>query len=79
MNNNIDTGKVSIMCKYSKEIVLQSLPNDVYRTCKFSVQDMDSKEECDKELRLWIEQFPELLAVDNNIKILKAVMNWVIE
>lgn len=66
------------MCKYSKEIVLQSLPDDSYRTCRFSVQDMDSKEECDMELKLWIQGFPELLIVDNNKKILKAVMNWVI-
>jgi hypothetical protein len=64
------------MCKYSKEIVLQSIPDNTYRTCRFSVQDMDSKEECDNELRIWINQYPELLQVDNNKKILKAVMNW---
>lgn len=66
------------MCKYSKEIVLQSLPNDAYRTCRFSVQDIDSKEGCDDELKEWINGFPDLLIVDNNKKILKAVMNWVI-
>jgi len=66
------------MCKYSKEIVLQSLPNDSYRTCRFSVQDMDSRDECDAELKLWINGFPDLLLVDNNKRILKAVMNWVI-
>jgi hypothetical protein len=37
---------------------------------------MDSKEECDAELKTWILQFPDLLIVDNNKKILKAVMNW---
>jgi len=66
------------MCKYSKEIVLQSLPNDSYRTCRFSVQDMDSPEQCDVELKIWINEYHELLIVDNNKKILKAVMNWVI-
>ena len=66
------------MCKYSKEIVLQSLPNDSYRTCRFSVQDMDGPEQCDDELKIWIKSYPELLIVDNNKKILKAVMNWVI-
>jgi hypothetical protein len=64
------------MCKYSKEIVLQSVPDNAYRTVRFSVQDMDSKEECDNELKLWIKQFPDLLLVDNNKRILKAVMNW---
>jgi hypothetical protein len=64
------------MCKYSKEIVLQSIPDNAYRTVRFSVQDMTSKDECDEELKLWINQFPELLIVDNNKKILKAVMNW---
>jgi len=67
------------MCRYSKEIVLQSLPNDSYRTCRFSVQDMVSGEECDEELKQWIKQFPELLLVDNNKKILKAVLNWEIK
>jgi len=64
------------MCKYSKEIVLQSIPDNTYRTCRFSVQDMDSKEECDDELKTWLTQYPELLTIDNNKKILKAVMKW---
>jgi len=64
------------MCKYSKEVVLQSIPDNAYRTARFSVQDMTSPEECDSELKHWINQYPELLLVDNNKKILKAVMNW---
>jgi hypothetical protein len=64
------------MCKYSKEIVLQSIPDNAYRTVRFSVQDTTSKDECDEELKTWINQFPDLFLVDNNKKILKAVMNW---
>jgi len=40
---------------------------------------MDSPEQCDDELKIWINEYPELLIVDNNKKILKAVMNWVIK
>ncbi len=62
------------MCKYSKEIVLQSVPDNAYRTTRFSVQDMDSKEECDKELFLWINMYPELLKIDNNKHIIKNTL-----
>jgi len=37
---------------------------------------MNSKEECDDELKTWLTQYPELLTIDNNKKILKTVMNW---
>ena len=62
-----------IMTKYTKTIALETI--DGFKLVKFATSECDSKEEVDKELKLWLKDYPELLKIENNKKIIELVLN----
>ena len=60
------------MTKYTKTITLESV--DGYKPVKFTVVEADTKEDADKELKKWIDDYPELLKNENN----KTILSWVL-
>lgn len=61
------------MTKFSKTVTLETI--DPYHPVKFTVTECKSKEDADNEMEKWINDYPELFEKENNIKILRMVLN----
>ena len=61
------------MAKYSKTITLETL--DSFHPIKFTVSEADSVKDADKELLKWVKDYPELMKIPNNKKILEWTLN----
>lgn len=61
------------MAKYTKTIALETI--DGFKLVKFTTSECETKEAVDKELNEWLKDYPELLKIENNKKIIELVLN----
>lgn len=61
------------MVKYSKTITLETI--DPYHPIKFTVVECDTQQDADAELTKWVNDYPEIFENENNVKILRMVLN----
>jgi len=62
------------MAKYGREVMLTADENNAFRTTRFMVTECDSEKEADDRTRKWINEYPDLLKIKGNKRILENTL-----
>ena len=62
------------MTKYGREVMLTATEDNAFRTTRFMVTECDSKKEADAAVLKWIKEYPDLLKVKGNQRIIENTL-----
>jgi hypothetical protein len=62
------------MAKFGREVMLTATEENAFRTTRFMVTECDSEKEADEKTRKWIGEYPELLKIKGNKRIIKNTL-----
>lgn len=62
------------MCKYGREVMLTATEDNAFRTTRFMVTECDTQKEADAVVLKWIKEYPDLLKVKGNKRIIENTL-----
>jgi len=62
------------MAKYGREVMLTATEENAFRTTRFMVTECDTQKEADDRTRKWINEYPDLLKIKGNKRILENTL-----
>ena len=62
------------MTKYGREVMLTADENNAFRTTRFMVTECDTQKEADDRTRKWVKEYPDLLKIKGNKRILENTL-----